>query len=153
MKHMNVNFRFFEFNGHADLGDSRVTEQVIAALGDYPWIERVPYNSDSKIIYRELKSCDAIFGVRLHSAILAYSAGVPFTLVEYHRKCSDFLDEIKYHQHLRVGDCAASSSETVNVLNQLLSMQHGSAVGDFAVADARIEAMKNFTEAPFFQPI
>lgn len=153
MKNRNINLRFFEFNGHAELGDSRVTEEVIAALGDYPWIERVPYNRDPKVIYQKLKSCDAIFGVRLHSAILAYSAGVPFVLVEYHRKCSDFLDEIKYHKHHRIGDCLASTDETTSVLNKLLSQQKGKPVWDFPEADARTLAMKNFTDAPFFRPI
>jgi len=42
-------------------------------------------------LIRSIQTCDALIGVRLHSAVLAACAGVPPVLIGYRDKCLDFM--------------------------------------------------------------
>ncbi|UXH79499.1 polysaccharide pyruvyl transferase family protein [Roseateles amylovorans] len=141
--------RFFVFNGHAASGDEAVTDEVIASLDGYPHVEKLPYCDDPKVVYAELSRCDAIFGVRLHACILAYTAGVPFILVEYHRKCGDFLDEIGYTAEGRVGDATVDPVETARRLTRLAAEGRPHRLCARSVDDSRELARVNFTAAPY----
>lgn len=146
-----MQLRFFVFNGNAASGDDAVTDEVIASLDGYPHVERLPYDADPCRVYAELQRCDAIFGVRLHACILAYTAGVPFILVEYHRKCGDFLDEIGYQPTGRVGDATADPLETARRVVQLATGSLTSSLWTRSVQDSCELARLNFTAAPYFQ--
>ncbi len=141
--------RFFVFNGHAASGDEAVTDEVIASLDGYPHVEKLPYCDDPKVVYAELSRCDAIFGVRLHACILAYTAGVPFILVEYHRKCGDFLDEIGYVAEGRVGDGTTDPVETARRLARMAAAGRPHRLCARSVDDSRELARVNFTSAPY----
>lgn len=141
--------RFFVFNGHPELGDDAVTDEVIAALDGYPHVEKQPFNRDPKAVFSELSGCDAVFGVRLHSAILAYTASIPFVLVEYHRKCSDFLDEIGYSQGYRVGDAVMDPGAVAKNLAELATSKGGNNLWGRSVDESVELARVNFTAAPY----
>ncbi len=49
-----------------------------------------------------ISSCSLFFSVRLHGAISAYLLEIPFVLVEYHQKCTDFLDYIGFDKQNRL---------------------------------------------------
>jgi len=141
--------RFFVFNGHATTGDDTITDEVIASLDGYPHVEKIPYHHDPKVVFTELSRCNAIFGVRLHAAILAYTASVPFVLVEYHRKCSDFLDEIGYSTDKRIGDAQADPVEVANYISKLASLDDSSQLWSRSVGTSLELARLNFTAAPY----
>jgi polysaccharide pyruvyl transferase WcaK-like protein len=144
-----VLIRFFEFNGHSEFGDKEAIDEVARSLGEAPGLEIISYDSNPEKIFRKLTECDAVLGIRLHSAILAYTADIPFMLVEYHRKCSDFMDEIDYSDEHRIGDAVDSSDEIFRKLEQLLEYPKDKKPWGLPLAEARILALKNFTEAPF----
>ncbi|RYH00063.1 MAG: polysaccharide pyruvyl transferase family protein [Alphaproteobacteria bacterium] len=142
--------RFFVFNGHPASGDDEVTDEVIESLNGYPYVERLPYCNDPKTVFAELARCNAIFGVRLHACILAYTASVPFVMVEYHRKCADFLDEIGYDATVRAGDATADPVQTARVLAALAIGGLGRTLCTRSVSEAVELARLNFTAAPFY---
>ena len=53
-------------------------------------------------IWACISQLDVMVAVRLHAAITAYLTGVPFVLLEYQQKCSDFLTDIGQDEHLRL---------------------------------------------------
>ncbi len=99
----NISFKFFIINGNDKIGDMEITRKVISAadLTDY---EIVDYKKETKQMWQHIESCDFVLSVRLHAGIFACFAGVPFMLVEYHKKCSDFLTDVGYDDQARVFD-------------------------------------------------
>lgn len=92
---------FFVFNGNSSIGDYEMTREFYDKIKSRVKTRIINYTSDTIKFVECFSKCDYIFGIRLHSGILAYSLNIPFTLVEYHQKCTDFLDAIKYDQSYR----------------------------------------------------
>ncbi len=63
--------------------------------------EVVCYTQKTQSIWAEISDCDFFISTRLHAAIFACFSQVPFILNEYHKKCTDFLDDIEYNEVLR----------------------------------------------------
>jgi len=57
-------------------------------------IEAVSHNGDIAKTFNVIRSCSHIIAMRLHGAILAYAAGVPFHILSYHDKCRQFANTI-----------------------------------------------------------
>ena len=62
------------------------------------------YNEDIMQTIHILSSCDAVLSVRLHGAILSSVVNVPSLLVEYHTKCTDYLNDMDIDLKWRIGD-------------------------------------------------
>lgn len=120
-----LKLRFFIFNNHPTYGDVSITERFIFALKGYCSCEIVPYSNNLGDIWAKVVECKAFLSTRLHGAIFAASAEVPFMLVEYHQKCSDYLDDIAIESKYRIGDCAVSVNEIAFGLNCLLDNNMG----------------------------
>jgi len=121
-KKQNVHFKFLEINGHARIGDLELTKRTIAdaKLKNF---EIVPYQRQTLAMWNEVKSCDFMISTRLHAAIFACFAGVPFVLNEYHRKCADFLNTVGYHESYRIYDSEYSIEETSNMIVDAVSQK------------------------------
>ena len=102
-KNGDIHFKFFVINGHPDVGDLKLTMETLKDVCPVSY-EIVSYNKETRIIWDEVASCDFFISTRLHAAIFACFTGTPFLLNEYHRKCSDFLDNVCYDQAFRSGD-------------------------------------------------
>jgi polysaccharide pyruvyl transferase WcaK-like protein len=99
-KSQEIELVFFVFNGSELNGDYDFSKEYHDKLSKFVNCRIVDYTNDTISFVEEFRDCDYIFGMRLHSAILAYSFGIPFNLVEYHQKCTDFLEVIGYkHEH------------------------------------------------------
>ncbi len=55
----------------------------------------VPYLRNPYDVFTAIGRCTHFLGLRLHAALLAYAAGVPFIAVEYHPKVAGFADMIQ----------------------------------------------------------
>lgn len=99
----NVHFKFFVINGHPDIGDLEITEKTLRDVCPVSY-DIVNYNKETRITWDEIASCDFVISTRLHAAIFACFSDTPFLLNEYHRKCSDFLENISYDRAFRSGD-------------------------------------------------
>ncbi|MDJ1090133.1 polysaccharide pyruvyl transferase family protein [Macrococcus caseolyticus] len=59
-------------------------------------IEIIEYSNDLEDILNKMNECTFMIGERLHFGIISFALELPFILIEYHQKCTDFLEEINY---------------------------------------------------------
>ncbi|MGL5235571.1 MAG: polysaccharide pyruvyl transferase family protein [Empedobacter falsenii] len=102
-KDKSIKFRFFIFNGNSNIGDEKVTLETIkeSQIENY---EIIHYQNNVKKAWDLIEECDFIISTRLHAAIFAAFSNVPFILNEYHRKCTDLLNDIDQHNDYVIGD-------------------------------------------------
>ena len=137
-------FRFFVFNGNRKIGDLELTQKAIDAVKIYTAnYELVDYSSNVRDTWNSIAACDCIFSVRLHAGIFAHFANRPFILVEYHKKSTDFLDEIGYAENRRLGDMNLSLEESINRTNYVLNNYAEMKLADRALLTKK--AMLSFT--------
>ena len=143
-KSLRITIRFLVFNGHNKYGDRELTERIAGTLADYADIEIVPYSQNPVTMWHRIGECDAVLATRLHAGIYACFAEVPFLMVEYHHKCADFLQDIHYPSHWRIGDMEVSVNEVGSILISVLTKQTRPVLLDLGMFRAR--ARRNFTE-------
>ncbi|AEI14045.1 hypothetical protein Flexsi_0357 [Flexistipes sinusarabici DSM 4947] len=142
----NIKFRFFIFNNNAKVGDNKITYNLINKLTiqGFNNFEIVKYSSDIYHTWNKIRECSIMISVRLHAAVFACFANIPFYLIEYHRKCTDFLDTIGYND-LRLFD---AECEVKKVSMRILDVLYDSTNFNkpLFVSDANKLAEQNFTE-------
>ncbi|MBJ6118248.1 polysaccharide pyruvyl transferase family protein [Pontibacter sp. BT310] len=142
----NVKLRFFIFNGNVINGDQQITYSIINYLTskNATNIEIVPYSTRTNFMYNKVSECDVILSVRLHASMFACFSQIPFFLVEYHRKCGDFLNSIGYHENYKIGDGTKDIAETVDQITAFLENKNNY-VQPEKLVNCREKAMMNFT--------
>lgn len=119
-KEENIHFKFFVINGHARVGDQKLTRETIANVLPHSY-EIIPYTQKTHIVWNEIATCDFVISTRLHAAIFACFSNIPFMLNEYHRKCSDFLDNIDYEVKYRMFDSEYDPREKAKSIIEILN--------------------------------
>jgi polysaccharide pyruvyl transferase WcaK-like protein len=135
--------KLFIFNGNKGVGDSQITYKFYEQLKGYCKVEIINYTSDLKKFMMEMLECSIFYGIRLHSQIFAYSLNIPFLSVEYHKKCSEFLNYIKYEKEFRIGDNDLGEEEICKKLEELLGKKE---IYKLKLEQAKELALLNFTE-------
>jgi polysaccharide pyruvyl transferase CsaB len=74
------------FSGSDEYGDGRVLRLLQNQLGLGDRVTYRAYDGDFQALYSQLAGCDAFVGMRFHSCLLAYTAGVPCLVLAYHPK-------------------------------------------------------------------
>lgn len=113
-----VHLKFIVVNGHSKVGDFELTKKTISEVQPKSY-EIVPYNRSTSSMWNEIASCDFVIATRLHAAVFACFSNIPFMLNEYHKKCSDFIDDIAYHEGQRLFNDAFDPKEKAR---QILKM-------------------------------
>jgi polysaccharide pyruvyl transferase WcaK-like protein len=123
-KNLEIKFRFFIMNGNSDTGDKEVTNNIVERLELEPdRFEIKKYNTDTLQTVADIHDCNVMFTVRLHGAIFAASQNIPSLLIEYHKKCSDYLTDIGVAEEWRIGDMQSPLSRIVTIINTLLEQK------------------------------
>jgi polysaccharide pyruvyl transferase WcaK-like protein len=114
--------RFLIFNDHGHYGDMEITQYFMNCLKSTNHkIEFFGYSNDPIFMWKKVAECSAFVSTRLHGCIFASAAKVPCISIEYHKKCSNFLDDINIEKKWRIGDMECSPKEfAVNLENLLL---------------------------------
>lgn len=112
-------YRFFYFNGHPIIGDKGITDFIISKINKKN-IEIIPYLNDVKATWDKIADCSLMFSTRLHASIFACYASVPFFLIEYHRKCTDFLNDIGQDEKYRIFDAVIHEDFLVKQIMDVL---------------------------------
>lgn len=142
-KQDNIHFKFYVINGHSRVGDSQLTKDTISKASPKSY-ELYDYNKTTQETWESIAKCDFVISTRLHAAIFACFAGVPFMLNEYHRKCTDFLDNVEFESSFRLNNSDYNVKEKAH---QILSVLNN----DSAIKIPKIKSMKerallNFTQ-------
>ena len=98
-----IHFKLFIFNGHKTMGDYEVSKELISRLNPSN-LTIIPYLQDVKKTWNEIASCDFVLSTRMHASIFGCYAKIPFMLLEYHKKCTDFLEDVGQHSKYRIFD-------------------------------------------------
>lgn len=136
-------FNFFIINDHPKVGDRSLTKRIISNVlpKDY---EIIPYSRYTEKTWRKIESCDIMISIRMHGGIFACFSGTPFFMIEYHRKCTDFLNDIGQAEKYRIYDGKKDIGE---IGGSILSVLEENNYTPPSNKDKMIDrAMKNFTE-------
>jgi polysaccharide pyruvyl transferase WcaK-like protein len=112
-------FRFFVINGNSRFGDYKITQEISEKLQGRR-IEIIQYQNKVHDVWQAIQSCDLIISTRLHASIFACYSGVPFFLIEYHQKCSDFLLDVGQDESYRIYDGDADIDSVVSEISKIL---------------------------------
>lgn len=112
----------FSLNNHSTYGDDALSMRAVEILRARGVVTTLVRYEDIGVqeTLALISSLDAMVAVRLHAAICAYLSDVPFAMLEYHVKCSDFSDDIGQDTNLRFG-IGASQQEMEVQIHRLLS--------------------------------
>lgn len=116
-----VKFVFFIINGNKRVGDKEITNNIIRKCNLKNEFEIKEYNKKVQSVWEQIAECDFFLSTRLHGAIFACFANVPFMLVEYHKKCSDFLDDVGYNEEFRIYDAELEPKEIANKIIRIIN--------------------------------
>ena len=144
---VNPIFRLIVFNGHATWGDRPLVNWFASQLGDFARVEVVDYTGDLGETLSALRGCDALLGMRLHSAIFSYALGIPFGMVAYHQKCSDFARYVGLPEDLLLPRVDINS-DSADVVTRLLTDPQ-SLRATFPLTDALRAARSAYEQLPW----
>lgn len=120
LENTNVHLKVFIINDNPKIGDMKVTQELLEGV-DKARFTVLPYSGNVKKTWDQISSCDLMISTRLHASIFACYSKVPFILLEYHRKCSDFLDDVGQDEMFRVYDAEKSTKEVMQTIEQVLN--------------------------------
>lgn len=136
-------FRFFIFNGNQKIGDEGLTREIIRNLQlESDRFDIIPYDPVTERTWNLIQDCDTVISTRLHASIFACFAKVPFFLIEYHRKCADFLQDVGQEEKYRLFDAEMNVG---TVVEQILSAANGDYDSPKYVNEMQRKAILNFT--------
>jgi len=81
--------RILVMDGSREHGDEGLARDLAEAL-DPAAADVVPYDPNPLQVYREIQRSRGLVGMRLHSVVFAFAAGVPYLAVAYHPKVAAF---------------------------------------------------------------
>ncbi|SNR66977.1 Polysaccharide pyruvyl transferase family protein WcaK [Maribacter sedimenticola] len=115
----NYMFRFFIINDNDKVGDFSVTQEVINKSGLINY-EIIQYNKSVEETWNKISECSLMISSRLHASIFACFANIPFFLIEYHEKCTDFLNDVGQNSNYILGDGDVDPNRIVYQISEIL---------------------------------
>ncbi len=121
-RHPGMKFRFFVFNGNPIKGDEQLTREIIERVNKDGKLnfEIVPYQSKVQTTFEKISECSVVVSTRLHASIFACYSNTPFFLLEYHRKCTDFLHDVGQPDSYRLLDAEVEISSVADQIEEII---------------------------------
>ena len=108
----NAHLKVFIINGNSKIGDLKISNELMDGISQERF-SIIPYFGNVEKTWDAISKCNLMISTRLHASIFACYANVPFILIEYHKKCSDFLNDVGQQEEYRVYDADVSPKETL----------------------------------------
>ncbi len=145
-----LKINFYIFNGNDINGDYKLTNFYIFELNKIGFynINIFNYNNNVKAVWDSIRYSDVFLTTRLHASIFAYLQNIPFFLLEYHRKCTDFLDTIHYPNEQRIYKSIDCLEIDINNISNVLANKNNYILPDNPIIYEDLSLM-NFTQIPF----
>lgn len=141
-KETDAHFNVFVINGNSHFGDLEISRELVANIDDSR-CSVMPYTPNVKEAWDRIAACDLVITTRLHAGIFACYADVPFMMLEYHKKCSDFLADVGQDISYRLYDAEVSVEEILPKIVEILSGIHKKPSN---IAETIALSERNFTE-------
>lgn len=116
----NVIFKFFIINGSPHRGDLDLTQDTIRRVGFKNEAQIENYNPQTELVWNKIADCDFVLTTRLHAGIFACFADTPFMMIEYHKKCTDFLDDVQHSTLYRLNDADFDKDSIVETILSII---------------------------------
>jgi polysaccharide pyruvyl transferase WcaK-like protein len=135
-----------DFNGHEDLGDSEVHDELRALLSHEIPVFRINYDSNSLRLLSRLGGLKVVIGMRLHASVMAFLVNTPVLSLNYHSKCDGWCEQIGLHKNYRIDATLLDS----DVLTQHLvdGLEHGFSPSSLSPQQSLSLAKRNFLLQP-----
>jgi polysaccharide pyruvyl transferase WcaK-like protein len=91
--------------------------------------------------------CQAFISARLHGAIAAYMQGIPFTIVDYHRKCRDFAEDVGLNPAQQI---TIERQDEAAVDRAITAMLEESALPSLSHTDYARQSLDIFKQGPWW---
>lgn len=121
-KELDVDFKFFIINGNPNRGDRELTNETIQKVGFRNQVSIQDYNYTTEEVWNQVGLCDFIITTRLHAGIFACFSDTPFMMVEYHKKCTDFLNDVQQPIDYRLNDADFDLNQAVQTIAKALEL-------------------------------
>jgi len=141
-QHTGEPITFLDFNGHPELGDRQVHQEVAAMLGPTVSACFVDYDPNPYRVLQRLAGFNAIVSMRLHGSVFGFMAETPVLSVNYHSKCKGWCGQIGLPDHMQFDVDELCSNQLFNALNG--GMNEGFASNKMTVRSAAQAALKNW---------
>lgn len=133
---------FVDFNGHKDLGDRPVHEELAAMLSPSVPVQFVDYDANPYRLMQRMASYKVAVCMRLHASIFGFLSETPVLSINYHSKCVGWCDQIGLPQAHRF---AANDLDSVALANALcVGLEEGFETPQRSVQSAIQESIKNW---------
>jgi len=142
LKNTNAHLNVFIINGNSTFGDLEISNELMSGFNEDRF-SIIPYFGNVKKTWDAISRCDLMISTRLHASIFACYSNVPFILIEYHKKCSDFLIDVGQNEEYRVYDADVSPKETLGVVIEILENKYNKPTH---LLETIALSQKNFTE-------
>lgn len=108
-------------NSNSEYGDDELTRIAVEKLRSLGMGTSIVRYGDENVqsIWSLISSLDRLVAVRLHAAVSAYLCEVPFALLEYHQKCTDFCDDVGQDTALRINKSANREATEASIMRLL----------------------------------
>jgi polysaccharide pyruvyl transferase WcaK-like protein len=135
--------RLLVMNASSEIGDELTCRTIAKAL-PAECVEVVPYQPNPLFAFRVIQQADLVLGMRLHSLIFAYTAGVPFVALNYHAKVADFVREVTGADAGVFDSNAFSPAEVADAIATGLTSREVALANRLPLAEARRRALAGF---------
>lgn len=112
-------FKIFEFNGHETIGDKHVAKELARSVpSDRAFI--ISYSPNPLFAFEHIRKSTCVIATRLHAAIFAFAARVPFIVLCYHPKVREFARYIGLAAPFILDDDTVEPEQILTAVNSIL---------------------------------
>ena len=81
-------------NGHPDLGDDSMCQQLLERCDKSIAVNYLPYHSNPLRMIEQIRNFNVFVSMRLHGCVFGYLANTPVLALTYHTKCQQWCEQI-----------------------------------------------------------
>ena len=132
----------FDMNGHRDLGDQKVHDQIQRLLPASVPVFRYSYQSNPLRLMSQLSRLKVCLAMRLHGSVFSYLAGTPVISLNYHDKCDGWCDQIGMPLNYRFDTSSLDAPGLIDVA--VNGIKQGFSACTLSVEAAYEKSLRNF---------
>lgn len=133
---------FLDFNGHSELGDRQVHEELASYLAPTCVFSFVKYDANPLRVIQRMATYKLAISMRLHASVFGFLSETPVLSLNYHSKCDQWCEQIgqPFEQRVDLDDFDIS-----NIVNAVCNgLSEGFHLPTLSVSEALSLSMNNW---------